>query len=80
MLVDTLHKLRTAAVLIHPIAPDGAEMIAEYMLPGCDYVEFFNWDNIFKTLPDFIPDIGAHKFKFLEQRIDFFKKHESQLQ
>ena len=78
-LADTVHLLRTAAVLVRPIAPDGAEMIADYLLPGCDYEEFFGWDNIFKPLRDLMPDPASHKFKFLEQHADFFKKHKSQL-
>ena len=78
-LADALHLLRAAAVLVRPIAPDGAAMIADYLIPGCDHAGFFSWDNIFKTLAELIPDLKTHKFKFLEQRIDFFLKHESQL-
>ena len=78
-LSDSLHMLRTAAVLVRPVAPDGAEMIADYLLPGCDHSVFFSWDNIFKTICELAPDPDSHKFKHLEQRVDFFKKHESQL-
>jgi len=79
ILSDTLHTLRVAAVLVHPIAPDGAEMIADYLLPDISHSDFFDWDNIFKQLSDFTPDIKNHKFKFLNPQVDFFKKHESQL-
>ena len=77
-LADTLHMLRVAAVLAHPISPDGAEMIAGYLLPECAPDVFFCWDNIFKTLAELAPDIKTLRFKFLEPRIDFFTKHESQ--
>ena len=79
VLADALHLLRVAAVLTHPVAPGGAEMIAEYLLPGADPAAFFSWDNIFKPLSEFMSDPAGHTFKFLEQRVDFFKKHESQL-
>ena len=79
VLSDTLHLLRTAAVLVRPIAPDGAEMIADYLLPGCDYDAFFDWGNIFTAFTDLVPDPANHKFKFLEQHADFFKKHKTQL-
>ena len=79
VLSDALHMLRTAAVLVHPIAPDGAEMIADYLLPGCARSVFFDWGNIFLTLNQMANEPDSHKFKFLEQRVDFFKKHASQL-
>ncbi|MCL2057433.1 MAG: class I tRNA ligase family protein [Oscillospiraceae bacterium] len=79
ILSDTLHMLRVAAVLVHPLAPNGAEMIADYLLPGCNNKTFFSWDNIFKTLHELAPEPENIKFTFLEQRVDFFKKHESQL-
>jgi len=79
VLADTLHMLRVAAVLVRPVAPGGAEMIAEYLLPGVGPEPFFSWGNIFATILDLSPDPQNHKFRFLEQRTDFFKKHESQL-
>jgi methionyl-tRNA synthetase len=79
VLSDSLHLLRVAAVLVHPIAPDGAEMIADYLMPGCSHTDFFSWDNIFKTIADLSYNPENHKFKFLEQRVDFFVKHQSQL-
>ena len=78
-LSDTLHMLRTAAILVRPVAPDGAGMIADYLLPGCDHGTFFCWDNIFMTLRELVPDKDNINFKNLEQRVDFFKKHPSQL-
>ena len=79
VLSDTLHLLRTAAVLVHPIAPSGAEMIAVYMLPETDPEVFFNWENIFTPLKELSLNPDGHKFKYLDQHVDFFKKHPSQL-
>ena len=75
-LVDTFHMVRTAAVLMHPIAPQGTEMILDYLNLG---EEFWNWDRIFEPLYAFMKDPQNHKLKFLEPRVDFFKKHPSQI-
>ena len=69
--------VRTATVLMHPIAPKGTEMILEYLNLG---EEFWNWERIFDTIYDFMEDPENHKLKFLEPRVDFFEKHPSQLQ
>jgi methionyl-tRNA synthetase len=61
---------------MHPIAPEGTEMIREYMQLG---EEFWSWERIFDTVYDFMEDANNHKLKFLEPRVDFFKKHPSQL-
>ncbi|MDR1439212.1 MAG: class I tRNA ligase family protein [Clostridiales bacterium] len=74
-LADGLHMLRVAAVLTHPIAPDGSEMIAEYLNMANN---FFDWEDIFRPFRDFIADPATHRLRFLEPRVDFFKKHESQ--
>lgn len=76
LLVDAFHMVRTAAVLVHPIAPEGAEMVREYLNFG---EEFWSWDRIFDTVYDFMGDPKTHELKFLEPRVDFFKKHPSQL-
>jgi methionyl-tRNA synthetase len=76
-LIDTLHMVRVAAVLFHPIAPEGCEMIREYLNVG---EEFWSWKKIFEPLTAFLgSDPVAHQFKFLEPRVDFFKKHPSQV-
>lgn len=75
-LVDAFHMVRTAAVLMHPIAPRGTEMILEYLNLGED---FWNWDRIFEPVYAFMKDPQNHKLKFLEPRVDFFKKHPSQI-
>lgn len=76
ILADNFHMVRTATVLMHPIAPEGTEMILEYLRLGED---FWSWDRIFQPVYAFMNDPGSHKLKFLEPRVDFFKKHPSQL-
>jgi methionyl-tRNA synthetase len=75
-LVDAFHMLRTATVLMHPIAPKGTEMILDYLnLKDA----FWNWDRIFDTVYAFMDDPADHMLKTLEPRVDFFEKHQSQI-
>jgi len=78
LFIDATHMVRTAAVLMHPVAPKGTEMILEYL--NLDQAEdFWNWDRIFETVYDFIDNPEEeHEFKLLERRMDFFEKHPSQ--
>ncbi len=75
-LTDSFHMVRTAAVLMHPIAPEGTEMILEYLQLG---EEFWCWERIFEPVYFFMDDPQEHKLKFLEPRVDFFSKHPSQI-
>ena len=65
--------VKTAAVLLHPITPVGCEMIRAYI---CIDERVWDWKYIFEPLTFFTKP--GHKFKFLEPRVDFFKKHPSQ--
>jgi methionyl-tRNA synthetase len=76
-LIDAFHMVRVATVLMHPIAPEGTEMIREYLGLG---EEFWSWDRIFDTLYAFMEDPAAHELKVLPPRTDFFPKHPSQIQ
>ena len=76
VLSDTFHMVRTATVLMHPIAPEGTEMILDYLMLG---EEFWNWERIFEPVYAFMPDPEKHKLRFLEPRVDFFGKHPSQI-
>lgn len=77
-LVNVFHMIKTAAVLLHPIAPEGTEMIRDYLNIG---EEMWNWDNIFDSLGDTVlKGETEHAIKFLEPRVDFFKRHESQFE
>ncbi len=75
VLIDTFHAVRTIVSLLHPIAPAGCEMIREYLGVG---VELWNWDHIFDTLEELTANSETHRLKFLEPRVDFFQKHETQ--
>lgn len=74
-LVNTFHMVRTATVLMHPIAPEGTEMILEYLNLNTD---FWSWDAIFEPIYTFMENKDNHSLKFLEPRVDFFNKHPSQ--
>jgi len=77
VLIDTFHRVRTALVLMHPIAPTETEMVREYLRLG---EAIWSWDRIFEPLYAFMENPETHKLKFLEPRVDFFKKHPSQFQ
>ncbi len=71
VITDTLHMVKTAMTLMHPIAPEGTELLREYLaLPE----EIWSWEHIFETLTEFCGAMGEteHPIKFLEPRFDFF--------
>lgn len=71
VLTDTLHMVKTAMILMHPIAPRGTELLREYLRFGKD---IWNWEHIFDTFKDICSAAGEteHSIKFLEPRFDFF--------
>lgn len=75
-LADAFHMVRTATVLMHPIAPKGCKMVLEYFNLG---EEFWEWERIFEPLYSFMGDPEEHVLNFLEPRVDFFARHPSQL-
>ena len=77
VLIDSLYGVRVAMALLHPIAPSGCEKVREYL--NVDE-RVFDWNYIFEPLTAFMDDPATHEFKFLEPRVDFFEKHESQLE
>ncbi|MDR0992770.1 MAG: class I tRNA ligase family protein [Ruminococcus sp.] len=75
-LTDIFYGIKVAQTLLHPIAPEGVELVREYLnLPESIY----SWDNVFDELPDIFPNETEHIVKNIPPRFDFFKKHESQL-
>ncbi|WP_346962297.1 class I tRNA ligase family protein [Clostridium sp.] len=76
ILIDSFHAIRTAITLIHPIAPSSCEMVREYLNAN---EQLWNWDHIFEPIYAFVGDTLTHKLKYLEPRIDFFEKHQSQI-
>lgn len=75
VLRNAFHMVRVAAVLMHPVAPEGTELLLSYLGFG---EEFWDWNRIFDSLYDFT-DGGEHQLKFLEPRFDFFPMHPSQV-
>ena len=76
VLIDAFHMVRVAAVLLHPIAPQGTERIREYLRLGA---EFWRWERIFEPLYTFMESPAEHRLEFLEPRVDFFEKHPAQV-
>lgn len=74
VLVNAFHMLKTATELMHPIAPQGCEMLREYLNFGED---FWSWNNIFKTCAELCGG-SEHEIKFLEPRIDFFPMYRTE--
>ncbi|SHJ78045.1 methionyl-tRNA synthetase [Hathewaya proteolytica DSM 3090] len=75
VLADCFYACKVIAILVHPIAPEGCEMFKEYLNIGD---ELWNWDKIFEPINVYFEDGDKHEFKFLEPKIDFFKKMEHQ--
>lgn len=85
---DAFHYLRCATVLMHPIVPQGCELIFEHLdiKPKhgrtCENAGFFSWDHIFEPIDFWATEQereqGAMSLKELPARFDFFKKHPSQ--
>jgi methionyl-tRNA synthetase len=74
-LINIFHIIKTAALLLHPLAPDGTEMLREYLRLD---ENLWNWNGAFDTFAVFLDGAAEHKLKFLEPRVDFFKRHISQ--
>ncbi|MBR4096165.1 MAG: class I tRNA ligase family protein [Oscillospiraceae bacterium] len=75
-MINVFHMIKTAAVLLHPIAPEGTKMVQEYMQLDDS---MWNWDYIFDPMcKNILEGQDNHDIKFLEPRVDFFKRHESQ--
>ena len=76
VLIDSFHAVKTGITLIHPIAPEGSEKVREYLNIN---EQVWDWEYIFKPIYEFIKNQEVHKLKYLEPRVDFFEKHESQI-
>ena len=69
LLVDCFYGVKVITTLLHPIAPKGCEMVQEYLRVDD---RLFSWDYIFNPLTDLTDE--KHELKFLEPKVDFFKK------
>ncbi len=76
LVIDCFYACKVMAILIHPIAPEGCEMFREYLNLG---EELWDWGKILEPVSFYAADVEGHKLKFLEPRVDFFKKHDCQL-
>lgn len=75
VLSDCFYGIKAALLMLHPIAPSGCGMVQEYAgFSG----KAFSWEYAFADVREVLADPQAPA-KFLEPRVDFFKKHESQL-
>lgn len=75
--IDCFYACKVMAILVHPIAPTGCEMFQEYL--NVDD-RLWNWDYIFEDIAFYTGDLSKHELKFLEPRVDFFAKLESQFE
>lgn len=76
LVIDCFYACKIMAILLHPIAPEGCEMFREYLNLG---EELWDWNYILKPLSFYVTELDTHKLKFLEPRVDFFKKHDCQI-
>ena len=74
--VDCFYACKVTAILVHPIAPEGCEMFREYLNLG---EALWDWRHIFEPVSFYMEDPERHQLKYLEPRVDFFKKHDCQL-
>ena len=67
---------KVAMVLLHPIAPNSCEKLAEFLKLD---KSVFSWEGIEKPIYNFVEKPKKYIPNFLEPKQDFFKKHISQL-
>jgi methionyl-tRNA synthetase len=75
-IVNTMQKIRTATVLMHPVVPSGTELLQDYLNVTENY---FDWTYIFEPF-DFFAKEKPYKLKEIPPKFDFFAKHPSQLE
>ena len=75
LIADCFYACKVMAILIHPIAPEGCEMFREYLNFG---EEVWDWHYILEPVSFYVGDVEEHELKYLEPRVDFFKKHDCQ--
>ena len=79
-LADAFRYLRTLTLLMHPVVPEGCELIAR-MLHVVRPL-FFSWDHAFESVREIISCYADkpedYRIEELPPRFDFFEKHESQ--
>ncbi len=73
LIANTAEMIKVANILLHPISPIGTEKVRRYM--NLDE-RSFDWNYIFEDIYFFME---KPNFETLQEREDFFKKHQSQL-
>ena len=76
LIADTLHYVKVAMILLHPVSPENIENLANHLKVSS---EIFNWKTINEPIYNFVEDKNNWKPTFIEAKFDFFKKHPSQL-
>ncbi|MDA3851895.1 MAG: class I tRNA ligase family protein, partial [Spirochaetaceae bacterium] len=76
VLVNVFQMVRTAILLLHPVAPIGTEMVKDFLQVKDN---FFDWEYCFEDMYHFVANPQNHSLKLLEPRVDFFEKHPSQI-
>lgn len=81
VLVDSFYLLRVATLLMHPIVPQGTEMIADYLMFNPE--DLFSWNYDFESNDELCTaaelEQNCHRVRNLPPRTDFFEKHPTQL-
>ena len=77
LIADCFYACKVMAILIHPIVPEGCEMFREYLNVG---EELWDWNYILEPVSFYVGDVEGHELKYLEPRVDFFKKHDCQFE
>ncbi|MDR3316381.1 MAG: class I tRNA ligase family protein [Coriobacteriales bacterium] len=82
VLLNAFYLLKVAIVLMHPVAPQGTELVFAHLDLPIEKRAFFSWEHIFEGYEGFVSseDVksGGHGIKELPPRFDFFQRHESQ--
>ncbi len=69
ILIDCFYGVKVITTLLHPIAPTGCEMVQEYLRVDD---RIFDWEYIFDPITVLTEE--KHELKFLEPKVDFYKK------
>jgi len=81
VLLDSTYLLWVCTLLMHPVVPNGCELICEQL--GFDAASFFTWDHDFCSLAELCDAAeaaaGEHVVAELPPRFDFFKPHPTQV-
>lgn len=75
-LCDCIYLTWISALMMHPIAPRGCELICEMM--RCNKDGFFSWNKDFISLKEIFGECDFFEVEELPARFDFFPKHPSQ--